>query len=466
MNRLNYFFIMGLFAGTLLGCGETTEEQELEEHSETTNGGLGPSGSLQKKGHSENNFSISGRLVNTLGLAGRTATHVVAMNTKTYQSTAAEIDPETGAFTIDVEKQSPVIISYVDSTAIGAEMLVGRFASGTLDALSADEGARELDMGEVSADEEESAARQSSHEDILAALGMTPETAETLGKLDDVSQRYINPDIDANGVIDALEGKSFGLDFHNRFYVNTENGTLTMKDLANNFPPNDVSFEYRGSGIIPLIATEGLTSTAYDWTLDQILDSYMCNNAVQNKVPAGTPCNITADSSSYTAQNYGVEVTLPPEGKYVLETQGRTFTWTNVKISDFSASEGFLALFIRFDVNAGILKSISYKWQRRGEDGHYVQATDAEIMAIVKEGSSGIDLKYEGMNSGRGIGVPVPLAPAGTIDMSVNAPYLRLEGVTKQELVDGIQFDKVLENPGISYDDKLGMRFLFSLNWD
>ena len=31
MNRLNYFFIMGLFAGTLLGCGETTEEQELEE---------------------------------------------------------------------------------------------------------------------------------------------------------------------------------------------------------------------------------------------------------------------------------------------------------------------------------------------------------------------------------------------------------------------------------------------------
>ena len=433
------------------GCGTTVGNPDKEE----------PAGS---------GYVVSGSVEEdaVLQLAGRTATHVVALNTDSGESRAAVVNSD-GTFAVEIDREAAWVMAWVDATATGTGMLLGRFASGSLDTLSPAAGGSGLGMGRVvlNGDAGGAVSLETGHGQLLEALAISETAAATLGELDDVSLRYINPDIDGNGQLDAVEGKRFTLDFHNRFYGRKANGDdLVMADLKNAFPPADVSFPYRGSGIVPELSSGlfgGSFPTAYSWTFEQDVTSTDCTNGNNNVVAAGIACAVDAssDDASYSKRRVGLEVALPPEGTYVLNAADKKLTWTDVKISDFSAGEGFLALFVRMDVSEENLTGISYRWMKKQADGTWALAGTEEISLLVKPGSPGVNLKVDGDASGKSLGFVVGLTPEGSVLLSDESVYL--EGLTAADISAGISWDRVLENPGISYDDKLGMRFFFGV---
>ena len=110
------------------------------------------------------------------------------------------------------------IITYVNGNAKGADMVVSRFGSETLDTIAPAGGSLEtLDLGTVTPKAGDRADTEASYASVLEATGLSADAAKTLGAIDTVSLRNSNPDIDNNGVFDATEGKQFTLDFHNRF---------------------------------------------------------------------------------------------------------------------------------------------------------------------------------------------------------------------------------------------------------
>ena len=48
--------------------------------------------------------------------------------------------------------------------------------------------------------------------DLLSALGLDSATATTIGAIDDVCLRYVNPDIDGDGTIVAVDGQQINPD--------------------------------------------------------------------------------------------------------------------------------------------------------------------------------------------------------------------------------------------------------------
>lgn len=101
------------------------------------------------------------------------------------------------------KEASPWVLAYIDSSKIGDAMLISRFASNTLDTLSPKVGdSGNLNLGSISTNDSK-ATTSVNYIDILDSIKMSPETAETFGAIDDVSLRYINPDINNDGKLDA-----------------------------------------------------------------------------------------------------------------------------------------------------------------------------------------------------------------------------------------------------------------------
>jgi len=430
-------------------------------------------------------IAVAGTLIlQSLRLDGEDVSHVVAVNTQTGATAVAEVSDD-GTFELDLDKQQPWVLNYVDDSKTGADMIVSTFASDTLDTLNAGADSASLDMGEVDVSAVK-AAMSTAADDFLASINMSASAAATVGAIDDVSLRYSNPDIDNNGTIDALEGKSYLIDFHNRFNAKTANGTLLgITDLKNTFYPDDVVFFYTGTGIFPQIPRSDLNDTApstYSWKFSVDMPTAgnggnLCSGLGANAtIAAGTSCELTysnnvgADGDKYFTFN--LETANLKAGDYTLAVGGKTYQWTNVAVSDFSAGEGFLALFIRMDVDTNNkLTGVSYQWKKKTASG-FALATSEEVKLIVKSGDEGfggyISLKYQGDESKGGLGVQVSVkAPEGSVvfadSLAADDGAVNVNGsvLTKDMVKAGVDFADFTTNPGVSYDDKLGMRFFF-----
>ena len=132
-----------------------------------------------------------------------------------------------------------------------------------------------------------------------------------------------------------------------------------------------------------------------------------------------------------------------------MTASGQTFTWTGVKVSDFTAGEGFLALFIKFDVSSsGKLTGISHKWKKKTSAGTFELATEDEINLMVKDDSAYISLKVDGSDSGKSLGIKVKRDPEGSMTFAEDA-FNAEGGTDKDEVKAGIEWSRVLDNPGI-----------------
>jgi hypothetical protein len=465
--------------------GKETSASDTEESDE---GSDNSDGSNETNAETDPNvIPVTGTLALTgLGLAQTSAvTHVVAVDTESGKTAFAEVQ-EDGTFTLGIRKNRPWVVSYVDATKTGADMIISSFASGTLDTLSPGVDTDAIDMGTVDSSSPK-ATMDLSASGLLSSMGMTANAAETVGAIDDVSLRYSNPDIDNNGTIDAVENKVYLIDFHNRFTAQkVGGGQYNMNDMKNAFYPDNTQFQYTGTGIFPQISKADFAGTApatYDWSFS--VDVPVAGNGGQicsgkspgDTLTAGTDCslsyqsNVGANSNAFT---FGMETADLKAGDYALNVGGKTYFWKNVAVSDFSAGDGFLALFIRVDVDTITDKvtGISYKWQKKGADNSYALATEEEINLIVKSSDEAgkyggyASLKYQGDESKGSLGVSIPKKPSGSIsfaDLQTGDTGVYVGGtvLTREMVKAGIPFTDLTTNPGISYDDKLGMRFFF-----
>jgi len=417
--------------------------------------------------------------------AGAKVTHVIAMDTDSSASHVAEVGAD-GKFSLPIEKDASFVLTYIDNTKSGEEMLVSTFGSGELNSIATTDTATNIDLGAIDVGTETATATMAL-EALVTAMGLSADSAATWGAIDDASLRFSNPDIDGDGKVDAASNQKFPLDFHNRFNVITKDGAaIAMSDLKNAFPPDDADVDFTGSGIYPWFEDSAYSTPLdkYEWkfSTDVVVTGEACEGmTVGDTLPADTACKLIAKDSSGVGKRPGIGLAAAVTGKYTLTAGGKTFTWPNVKTSDFSGGKGFLALFIRMDVNpSDKLLGISYRWRIKQDDGTWRAATDEEIKLIVAGAKGYISLKVDGMNSGKELGVMVPSGSEGSIvfasaafgkegtggsaggsDPSVMLPE---SGLTEAEVKAGLDWSRVLQNPGISYDDKLGMRFFMSFN--
>lgn len=428
----------------------------------------------------EGQIMVTGTLALGLSLTqGDNVTHVIASNTDTNESHVASVGAD-GSFSLPVEAGENWVLTYIDSTKTGADMLVSTFSAGALDTLPPAVGSGNVELGTVDATGEK-ATSTLAESDLLTSIGMSTEAAATYGAIDDVSLRYSNPDIDADGKVDAENGQKFLLDFHNRFsFKKPGGGDYAMKDIKNAFPAADALLEFTGSGIIPWFEDSAFSEpvTDYKWSFssDAQLNS-TCAGIAGDALAAGTECELSLNGAQSVPGKPSIELKAAVDGTYTLVAGGKTFTWTNVKVSDFSGAEGFVALYVKMDVSdADKLTGISYKWQRKTAEGW--ELATPEVLKLIVAGKGGYaSLKVGGMNSGKELGITIPLESEGSI-VFANAKYhvagtgeapedalvMLPEGVTEAAVKAGLDWQSVLENPGISYDDKLGMRFFFGFN--
>lgn len=419
---------------------------------------------------------VSGQLVLGPTLRAGTPTHVVAINTESNWKKSVVAIGSDGTFSLPIEKGSPSVLAYVDSTKTGSAMLVSKFGAGSLDTLAPSAStSQDITLGTVDASSS-TASSSTSTNDLVTAMGITTATADTLGAVDDIGLRNINPDIDNNGVIDAQENKNIILDFHNRFQAKNGSTSYFMDDMKNQFLPDSVTWEYTGSGVVPELEKSWFTSapTTYSWKFSapMTMNSNCDGSTTSGNVhPADTACNRTFDPNSEYNRNYqryqlSVEVKPPADGTYTLTVADKTYTWTNIKVSDFSAGKGFIALFIKFNVNSdNRLTGFDWKWQKKGANNSYSLASQEELDLLVKGDGGFLSLKID--DTSKNLGVIIGKQPTGSFNFltaaaGINAGGVELQNINISEINSGLLWTRVnWTTPGISYDDKLGMRFFF-----
>lgn len=472
-------------ATSWFACGEKSDkaEEKAAEDGGTADADGGDDGEVAIQ---PGQIALTGTIAASAALQdGAKVTHVIAFDTDSNESHVVEVDAD-GKFTLPLEKEAAFVLTYVDTSKTGEEMLISTFGSGELNSIATSDAATNIDLGAVDV-AAATASSATGAEALVTAMGLSAASAETWGKIDDSSLRYSNPDIDGDGKVDAANNQKFPLDFHNRFSVVTKDGgNMAMKDLKNAFPPDDADVKFEGSGIIPWFEDSVYSTPLDKYTWKFSTDVVLGNNGGVScdgmtggdTLVANTECNMTATDGGPTGKRPSIELSAAVAGKYTLVAGGKTFTWPNVKVSDFSGGKDFLALFIRMDVNeSDKLTGVSYRWRIKNEDGTWRAATNEEIKLVISGGKGYISLKVDGMNSGKELGVSVPAESEGSIafasavyatsgggdssDANVNLPE---SGLTEAEVKAGVDWTRVLENPGISYDDKLGMRFFMGFN--
>ena len=184
------------------------------------------------------------------------ATHVVATTPShsAVSRSASRIDGD-GNFTIDLDPGYAWELTFADSTKLGAQMIAGTLQAGSLDAL-VPQGSGSLDLGNVTIDSNGRAHGTTAFGDVASALGLDAAVAERLGASDDLATRYANPDMDNDGVIDALEAdRDFRLDFYSTLHLTIAGTDATIDDLIRGNENGNLGVDYVQTGIVASMPT-------------------------------------------------------------------------------------------------------------------------------------------------------------------------------------------------------------------
>lgn len=415
-------------------------------------------------------FQISGRVPATskLRVAGpnRAITHVMAVQPISASPirTIAEVGAD-GAFSLAVTPGQPYVFVFVDANAVGADMAVAMFRSGSLDTVSPQQDGH-LDMGMVAIDPTTQAATPGTdYATVISELGLDPAAAEYLGSVDDLSLRYANPDIDGDGVIDLLEDHQFGIDFHVRSNMrrgSAAGANFTVADMTDQFYPEagaDVA-----TPVFNLTSAYAMYPSAMDATsyVDQ-------SNPTMSRLTNGAAYTVTVADGSHPGANtsfsgmpsggpmsswgadYDLEhdaaLELPGSGgspatlAFTLGASGTTLTFTNVvtRTKASLVAEGTLSIFAKLNTSGGMVTSVDYKWLKT-QAGAWVPATADEIAVTI--GSEGGFMSVHVLpNWNNQLELKIPATPSGTLPWT-STPFA-------PTAVCGL---------AISYDDKLGLR--------
>lgn len=408
---------------------------------------------------------ISGRVSRPVGASakplasdGARVTHVMAVtaSSQNVQRVLAEVDAD-GQFALDVDAARPWVVVFLDATRVGSDMVLGVFRAQALDTLPATAEASDVRLGNVAVIDG-AASGDVPYASLLAALGLDAAAAADVGEVDDVCLRYVNPDVDADGVIDVeQEGHGFGLDFHVQLAMLVDGRAATVADLVGAFLPEDTVPSYGGTGIYVSYPQgyAGEEGAAVRFDDDATIVRTGASGGV-TWVAAGTPIS----GSSLVGNRYGDMRSFGvfaapghplPQGTYRFTVGGRTLTFDRVRTpSDMMLAgvHGYLLPFIKLvpsDPSCRgrcALAGVEYEW-RRLVDGAWRRATEEELALFVGDQGGYLSVRRGSELNGEGLGVVIPAAPAAG----------RLEGKAFEGL-----WSTDLCHLGLSVDDKLGIR--------
>ncbi len=398
--------------------------------------------------------------------AARTVTHVMAVQPisaspiRTVAAIAAD-----GTFALEVTPGQPYVFVFVDANAVGADMAVAIFRTGTLDTV-APQMAGSVDLGAVTIDPAmETATPGTDYATLIAGMGLDPAAAEYLGSIDDLSLRYANPDIDGDGMIDIVEGHQFGIDFHVR--ANMRRGAATapnfdVDDMTDTFFPTD--------GADVAVPVFNVTSAYAMYPSSMDATSYVDqSNPFMAVLTHGAAYTVTVADGSTPGANTSFSG-MPPGGPmaswgadydlehdaalelpgssgspatlaFTLGSVGTTLTFTNVvtRTKASLVAEGTLSIFAKLNTTAGMVSSVDYKWMKT-QAGAWVPATEDEIAVTI--GSQGGFMSVHVLPSWNNqLGLTIPATPSGSLPWT-DTPFA-------PSSVCGL---------AISFDDKLGLR--------
>jgi hypothetical protein len=401
-------------------------------------------------------------------------THVMAVNPATANPvrylTPIAAD---GTFTLGVDLNTPWVIVLVDSHQVGKAMNAGVLRSDAfdLDSIAATR-AGMVDLGVLDVDETTGAASASvPTASLLSALGLSEQAATLLGEMDDVSLRYVNPDIDGNGKIDVQENVSYPLDFHLRYTMRSDGQDISFTALINRYA--DVATTEAQYGLGSAIAywepsRFGVT-TASDFRI-----RFGAGSGTYWGMPGGSyVAGVWIDDDGAFYQSAGTnsvgitfDRTMPfPMGEYAFEVKGTQLTYTDVRthsLDELNAGPNLIVPFLKLNVPDAActgwscpVQGFDYKWMRRAGSGvRWVPASPEQIALVVPQRGGFLGFAPGGDMTKR-LEYTIPGMPAeGTVQFA--APGNRQGGVTDVEVAALTLAD--LCHVGISYDDTLGMR--------
>ena len=418
------------------------------------------------------NFKFQGKLASTsVRIAGesraKTVTHVMAVNpTSANPDRRLATVATDGTFSINVVGNRPWVLVFIDSSKTGAAMIVGLLKMSTLDALPARLTDGSTDLGTTSIDGTTAVATPgASLATVLAALGVTQSEADVMGAIDDIAARYANPDIDANGVIDVSESKTFALDFHMRFDMKKSGGAaMTVDDVVAAFPADSMTISYS------LGSAYGIWPTSFHSGTYVTRGTLVSGNSLTITPPSGAPGSYSALAYG-TSTGFGGDWSTTEMGgstggmaSFAYAFGSRTLTFTNVltyTLAQLGNNANRIMPFFRFvptvsGCTAGCqVSSVEYKWMKNSATG-WVAAMLVEVGLVVNDDGGFLSIYKGAQAGGRKVEIKIPpTALTGSFTWSTAGLY-RVESLTAAELA-ALTTDQLC-HVGLSYDDKLGMR--------
>lgn len=483
-------FLLILILPLGLNCGSSSVSAEGTGTDGTDGGSEGGTDGTTGGDTTGQGFQVTGALSSLvpLGLSLKDAgdtnsvTDVVAVSPATggVTCTVTPVNSDTRAFSFWMRRRRPWLIYFINRQRSGWSMFMGRYRSGGMDTLTATDSAESTDLGSVTIDSATETATSDNVESstLISNLGLDSDTAGTLADQDDIATRYTNPDMDGNGQIDCSDSdssdgagsSSYMLDFHVRFNMKENGSSVTVSDLIDSFLDSSATTaSYADTGIYVAYLNTFSSATTGSVTFS---DSNVTTEE-GGAVTAGTATtDVTKNSfGSYLGFGPNIAVTSElPSGEYIFRMGDKTLTYSNVQVptlAQLNAPTGRIFPFIKFNKTDSscssncTLSGVSYKWMKKTADG-WSLATLAEVALIVTESDTAttnngayLGFRVDG-DANKTVGFVIPASSIeGAITWSSSSAHL--EGVTAAEF-NAVATTQIC-HVGLSYDDKLGMRY-------
>ncbi|OFZ30193.1 MAG: hypothetical protein A2622_10125 [Bdellovibrionales bacterium RIFCSPHIGHO2_01_FULL_40_29] len=451
-----YFAFISAIILTVVSCSKSEDE---------ASGGVSTNSAFLGRLTSLSASSFDG----TIGTyTTKTITHVMAISPATANSERyiSEVGAD-GSFSLGVNSGKPYIIVFVskDGVLTGPDMIVStvKISSNDLDSLAIVNPAT-IDLGDVSANATTTNASVSTSVDtLLTSLGLSADEGTYLGAVDDLTLRLANPDIDMNGEIDALENKTFGLDWHVRADSKLSGSTLLLTDVQNTFADeNNVTLDW----------TLASAYAVYPKSYDDI--DYIVNSGVSTALQNGGALAVTGTAITHTSASGGTfsdsrqwgpdydmstqEIAgsdTPAVLTFTLGSVAKQLRFNNVKTKTKAQlnSNGVLLPFVKINTSSNIITGLDYKWMKKS-GSTWIQATATEVSLMVQSSGAYMTLyTQKSSETSAGLSFTIPSTSAtGTI--TVGGDGFSSTGVASPTNVAL----SAICNVALSYDDKMGLR--------
>lgn len=381
-------------------------------------------------GNSSNNGGIT--VKGSLAAAARSVSgtravgdsnYVYAVNTGYAPGGRCRLFPvENGSFSCELSKTGSWVFVFIDSSKTGPEMIQGIFKAETLDSIAplSDNAQSETDLGTLALDETTETATMDTtlYTGFIADLGYTETDAQFFGAIDDLMLRYVNPDIDGNGIIDMNdtampEYRFFISNLYTFDSVVLSNNLDTLKSGDNLPDALTIAYDSSSCNLNSSYTGDNQNSIDYFGTKTKYRMIIKDSSGTELFNSGSTLKTVFNNGSEY---GYGIDSTdgyVPvsgkmPEGTYIYEfytasdstTITGTYTFTNVKtLADVDEVYNFVFPFPKFTVDSeDNIVSVEYTWKKYTSSG-FVDATSRELELMMGNNPAEVMWHSAGLNA-------------------------------------------------------------------